>query len=94
MIDLCLKFADEAEANFVLFTQPETDGDQPVRVFHNTDIIGKIFKATGTFDENNQPILEEAPGWHVNVLVNDDEDYSALVPFIVEPVNRKRVWAS
>lgn len=94
MIDLCLKFADEAEANSVLFTQPETEDAPQQLVFQNTDVIGKIFKQTESFDSEGNPIFEEVVGWHVNVLVNDDEDYSALVPYIIEPTNRKRVWAS
>ena len=107
MLDLCLKFMDEAEAKSVLYRlQPVLE--QPVELgqnlpadakaqyvanYRNIDTIGIISKATGELTEEGYPILAAVPGWHVNVLVLDDEDAAPLQPFAVVPTQRARVWA-
>lgn len=79
MIDYYLKFADEAQAQSVLYQD-----DQPL--YQNIDTLGIIYDLT---DPEN-PLPE--PGWHVNVRVVD-EDGTPLEPFQVFPTTPRRVWA-
>ena len=100
--DLYLKFADEAEANSVLYTvHPETVDEDGVTVseeyttpnYQNIDTLGILYVNQPIPDPENppQPIPEE--GWHVNVRLVDGEDGATLVPFEVHPTVPRRVWA-
>jgi len=42
-------------------------------------------------EDGEYPAMEALPGWHVNVLVVD-EDASALEPYAVTPAVPVRVW--
>lgn len=93
--DLYLKFADEAEANSILYTvTPEVLDDEGNVIteaqtqpnYRNIDVLGVIYNNT---DPENPVVI---PGWHVNVRVID-EDTAPLEPFVVIPVNPRRVWA-
>ena len=88
MIDYTLKFADEAQANEVLF-----DGETPR--YPAIDVIGTIYRATGnvTTDENGieHPDMEPTPGWHVNVRT--EMEAVELDAYRVFPVTPARVWA-
>lgn len=77
MIDLHLKFTDEAQATEAL------DGYEG-----SIDTIGIIYKRTGGTDE--EPVMTALPGWHVNVRGPESE---ALTQFSVEVNTPVRVWA-
>lgn len=86
-IDYLLKFADEAEANGVLYSD-ETPNYQAI------DIIGIIYEPTGnTIDTDEGPVPEMAPvpGWHVNV--RDKRICPELEEYRVYPESPVRVWA-
>ena len=102
MIDFYLKFADEAEANTVLYTvtpavyELDADGNPTDKVitesyttpnYRNIDVLGVLFNTT---DPESQV---EIPGWHVNVRVLTDEDATPLEPFAIVPTQPRRVWA-
>ena len=85
MIDLYLKFANEAAATAVLYT----DGNPN---FANIDTIGVISKPTGEVDAEGNMVLFELDGWHVNVRVIG-EDPIPLEQYSVVPTLPMRVWA-
>lgn len=86
MIDLFLKFPNEAKAKSVLYT----DTLQPK--FAHIDIIGTIYKPTGNVDEEGNAIMAALDGWHVNVRVVD-EDPTTIEQYAVIPTAPVRVWA-
>lgn len=97
MIDLYLKFTDEAEAASVLYTfHPKVVGDDGVTVteayttpnYANIDTIGVIYERTGGTDE--EPVMTAIPGWHVNVRCTE---IGLLAPFMVQTTTPYRVWA-
>ena len=97
MIDLYLKFENEAVANSVLF---EENGD---RKFVNIDVIGVI--SILELSPCEPPVTLD--GWHVNVRlvvipkwdetlqqdVMTMEDATPLLPYVVEVKSPVRVWA-
>jgi len=85
MIDLYLKFANEAAATAVLYT----DGNPN---FANIDTIGVISKPTGEVDAEGNPVMVELDGWHVNVRVTV-EDPAPLEQYALTPTIPVRVWA-
>jgi hypothetical protein len=91
MIDLFLKFKDEATASKVLFS--EQDG---VRVFNFdgvVDVIGTVYKPTGKIlTTADGPVEQTAaiPGWHVNYRGAEAEELLAYQVFPSAPV---RGWA-
>lgn len=99
MIDIYLKFTDEAAATAVLYTlHPEVTNEQGTVVaesyttanYANIDTIGVIYKRTGGTDE--EPVMTPIPGWHVNVrgpMLLELQAF-AIDP---EPVTPVRVWA-
>jgi hypothetical protein len=100
MIDLYLKFADEAEAASVLYTlHPEAVEADGVTVteayttpnYQNIDTLGVIYQTPPEpTPEDYVPIPEE--GWHVNVRVVGDEDPAALEQYAVYPTVPRRIW--
>lgn len=100
MIDLYLKFADEAEAASVLYTlHPEVVEDDGITVteayttpnYQNIDTLGVIYKhPPEPTPEDYVPIPEE--GWHVNVRVVGDEDPTPLEQYAVHPTVPRRIW--
>lgn len=103
MIDYYLKFADEAQANSVLYTTTDEVIDQEGVVvqeasskpnYDNTDIIGTIYNPTGeveTVDGFEVPVMVALSGWHVNV--RHKEQAPELNAYAVTPTNPRRVWA-
>jgi hypothetical protein len=85
MIDLYLKFTDEAAATAVLYTGEHSN-------FANIDTIGTIYKPTGGVDAEGSPVMALLDGWHVNVRVVD-EDATSLESYVVTPTAPVRVWA-
>lgn len=77
MIDMYLKFADEAAATAALESYEGS-----------IDTIGVIYERTGGTDE--QPVMTAIPGWHVNVRGPENE---LLAPFAVQVATPYRVWA-
>ena len=96
--DFFLKFADEAEATAVLFTeQTNVDGDTVETVlvpkYAAIDVIGTIYKPTGdTLMTSEGPVSEMAPldGWHVNV--RHTAEAPELDPYRVFPATPSRSW--
>ena len=89
MQNLYLKFSSREEANHHLL---DSDGNNK---FRNTDVIGVIYKPTGETviqDELEQPVMQAIDGWHVNVLVLDEEDSSSLLEFVTHPTTPIRIW--
>jgi hypothetical protein len=80
--DLYLKFADQAQADAILYTE-----DTPN--YQNIDVLGIIYKHQDNPEAT--PIAEE--GWHVNVRLVTGEKAAPLMPFKIEPQHPRRVWA-
>lgn len=90
-IDYFLKFADEAEANAVLYTTVD-ESQQPN--YAAIDTIGYIYSPTGEMvetDEGEVPEMALIDGWHVNV--RHTEEAEELTPFAVQPKTPNRAWA-
>ena len=99
--DLYLKFADEAEANSVLYTvHPETVDEDGVTVseeyttpnYQNIDTLGILYVNQPIPDPENPPPPIPEEGWHTNVRLVEGEDAAPLESFKVEPVLPRRVW--
>jgi len=85
--DYFLRFADEAEANGVLF-----EGETPR--YTAIDVIGTIYKPTGnmlTTDEGPVDEMAPIPGWHVNVRHMGEA--AELAAYAVTPHSPVRGWA-
>lgn len=100
MIDLYLKFTDEAQATAVLYTlHPEVVEEDGVTVteayttanYANISTIGIIYKPTGETDAEGNPVMAALDGWHVNVRVVG-EDPTPLEQYAVVPTLPVRVW--
>lgn len=97
--DFYLKFADQAEADSVLFTeQTNVQGDvvETVKVpkYAAVDVIGTIYKGTGKFVTTDEGKVEKTaaiPGWHVNV--RHTAEAPELAAFQVFPETPARGWA-
>lgn len=87
MIDLLLRFADEATAAAVM-----ADGYSPSDGLL-VDIVGIVWRPTGEVNASGDPVFEARPGWHINVRCLDDRDLSALTPYVITPAEPYRVWA-
>ena len=110
MQDLCLSFQDEAESLPILYTiiptEYELDEDnQPTEIvktesyltpnYQNISVIGVVYKkAPIPTPPDYVPKPYPAPNWGVNVLLLDGEDIEPLRPYICEPKNPVRVWAT
>ena len=101
VVDLCLRFPDEATANGILYTpitlgEGESEVTTPFPNYRNIDTIGIIYKPTGETlqgEDGEYPEMAPVEGWHVNVRLMPDEDSTELAPFVVTPTNPVRVWA-
>ena len=97
--DFMLRFADQAEAESVLFdeqTSVQDDVVETVKVpkYAAIDVIGTIYKPTGktlTTDEGPVPEMAPVPGFHANV--RHTEDAPELAAFQVTPQSPVRGWA-
>ena len=96
--DYFLKFADQAEADAVLFNeQTNVQGDVvetfKVPKYAAVDVIGVIYKPTGnvlTTTEGEMPEMAALDGWHVNV--RHTAEAPELAAFQVFPQNPVRGW--
>jgi hypothetical protein len=107
--DYYLKFADEAEADSVLYTEvpiewDRTDPDNPIPTkwekqqnFRNTDIVGLIVDTPAILDENGEVTSEATyvDGVHVNIRLMPGELAEGLNDYLCDPipVTPARVWA-
>lgn len=94
--DFYLRFADEDEANAVLFDmQHDGEGYNKVPKYAAIDVIGTIYKPTGKLlpSEDGEAVDEMAPieGWHVNVRHLGEA--AELAAYAVTPQNPVRGWA-
>jgi hypothetical protein len=96
-----LKFLDEAQATFVLYTEVPTEWNEdgePIAFetrpnYANIDTLGILYVNQPIPDPENPPPPIPEEGWHVNVRLVDGEDGATLVPFEVHPTVPRRVWA-
>jgi len=97
--DMFLKFADQAEADSVLFDeQTAMQGDvvETIKVpkYDAIDVIGTIYKPTGEMllgEDGKYPEMEPVPGWHVNV--RHSKEAPELAAYSVQVNTPVRVWA-
>ncbi len=98
MQDLYLKFADQAEADSLLYTVHDAvlgeDGGvvseaYTTQNYMNTDVLGIIYEEQA--DPDADPVPME--GWHVNIRLMPGEDPSPLLSYQVFPQLPRRVWA-
>lgn len=97
--DYFLKFADEAEANSILFNEETIVNDDIVETikvpkYSAIDVIGTIYKPTGKMltVEDGEPVeeMKAIPGFHVNV--RHETEAPELQQFAVTPSTPSRVW--
>ena len=89
--DHYLRFADQAEAEAVLF---EGEGEQRAPRYNAIDVIGTIHAPTGNLiatAEGDVPELAALDGWHVNV--RHAGEAPALQAYAVEVSSPVRAWA-
>ena len=105
--DYYLKFANEAEANGVLYTEvptewDNTDPDNPIVTateqranYRNIDVLPLVVSEPGEYGEDAEEIRppQYALGYHVNIRCLDSEDGEALEAYKVDPTTPARVWA-
>jgi len=107
--DYYLKFANEAEANGVLYTEvptewDNTDPESPVVTatelranYRNIDVLPLVVATEGSYDEEGNELTAPTyvDGYHVNVRALEGEDGSALEAYEVNPTPNTpaRVWA-
>ena len=110
MQDLCLSFIDEAESLPILYTivptEYELDADgKPTEIvktesyltpnYQNISVIGTVYmRPPIPTPKDYEPIPYPAPNYGVNIRLLDDEDIEPLRPYICEPKNPVRVWAT
>jgi hypothetical protein len=108
MIDYYLKFTDELQANSILYTQVPTAWSESVSMdeppiatewmdkpnYDNIDVIGTIYKPTGTMLTNEEgmeyPEMEAIEGYHVNI--RNYTEAPELEQYVVVPTIPMRVW--
>jgi hypothetical protein len=93
MIDIYLMAVTEAEMLAALVAAGVTDEDGFPVAGVSLDHIGPFSRVTG-YDEADEPIIVEYPGWHTNLRLTEDIDTSALLAYIIDtPATPHRVWA-
>jgi hypothetical protein len=94
-LDYHLRFDSEAAADAVLFDmQHDGEGYNKVPKYQAIDVIGVIYKPTGSFittDEGEVPEMAPVEGWHVNVRVK--EEAPELDAYRIFPQSPVRGWA-
>ena len=95
MNDLCLKFADEAEAIKVLSAYRGVDENgqsfwMQASHTHCLDVIGILYTDAIYDGETVITPPQKIEGFHINLKCEDSTEYTK---YIVNPTNRKRVWA-
>ena len=98
-VDFHLRFADQAEADGILFTEQTSVQDDVVETvkvpkYAAIDVIGTIYKPTGktlTTDEGEVPEMAPVPGFHANV--RHTSAAPELEQYQVFPQQPQRGWA-
>ena len=90
-----LKFASKAawQARYRAHFAEQIAGKWSTRPGVQIDEIGTIYRDTGetqTVGGITSPVMAASAGWHVNVIA--DEIPAALYPYLVNPVQPKRVF--
>lgn len=88
MHDYHLKFADQAQAESVLF-----EGEDRRAKYDAVDVIGAIYKPTGEMllgEDGEYPEMEPVTGFHVNVRHSGDAP--ELSKYIINVATPERVW--
>ena len=97
--DYMLKFADEVEAESVLFDvqviqHEDSEERQLIPKYATIDVVGVVSVPTGnilTIDGVDVPEMSTVNGWHVNVR------HTGIAPelevYQVFPVTPSRIWA-
>lgn len=96
--DYYLKFADEATANSILYTQEsvlQEDVVETIKVpkYSAIDVIGTIYEPTGqmlTVEDQEVPEMKAIPGFHVNV--RHESAAPELEEYKVTPTTPTRTW--
>ena len=96
--DYFLKFADQAEADGILFdVQADAEGNEvKTPRYAAIDIIGTIYKGTGKFTTTPEGKVEKVAaqaGWHVNVRHTDEAPELDAYKVVPDPVTPARMWA-
>ena len=107
--DYYLKFANEAEANGVLYTEvpvkwDNSDPESPVVIeteqrpnYRNIDVLPLVVATEGSYDEEGNELVAPTyvDGYHVNVRALDGENTDVLSVYSVTPTpsTPARVWA-
>jgi hypothetical protein len=97
--DMHLKFADQVEADGILFDEQTSVQDDVVETYKvpkyaAVDTIGVIWKPTGKMistDEGEVPEMAPLEGWHANV--RHTAEAPELDLYRVTPQNPVRGWA-
>ena len=100
-LDLYLKFADQAEADSILYTvHPEEVDDNGVIIveayttpnYQNIDTIVVIYEPQPDLEPPPEPVPYS--GWFINVRVVEGENAEPLMPFSIDPKPYPmRIWA-
>ena len=99
--DYFLKFADQAEADSILFeVQADAEGGEvKIPRYAAVDVIGTIYKPTGKVlpapDGSGDAVDEMAAqaGWHVNVRHTAEAPELDAYKVVPDPVTPARMWA-
>ena len=110
MQDIYLSFTDEAESLPILYTIIPTEyvlnakGKPTKEVkteeylqpnYQNISVLGTVYQRPPIpTPEDYVPISYPPPNYGVNIRLLDGEDIEPLRPYIVEPKNPIRVWAT
>lgn len=93
MIDLYLIAETEADMTAALIAASIIDEEGFYVADISLDHIGPFSRVTG-YNETNEPIVVNYPGWHTNLRGNfTDEQLTALELLSVQPAAPYRVWA-
>jgi hypothetical protein len=108
MFDIYLKFTDELQANSILYTKVPTAWSESVSMdeppvatewmdkpnYDNIDVIGTIYKPTGTMLTNEEgmeyPEMEAIEGWHINI--RHSSSAPELDQYAVDVKTPSRIW--
>ena len=89
MIDYYLQTADEPTMRAALIAAGVTDDEGNPTEGHAVEVIGTWFERTGGTDD--EPVMAQLPGWHVNVRSNELIQWPESVT-VATPKTPWRIW--
>ena len=89
-IDYYISAKDEQTMRAAMIQAGVTDDEGTPTEGHAIDVIGTWFERTGGTDE--EPVMTQLPGWHVNVRSNEPVEWPDSVT-VTQPKTPWRVWA-